>query len=289
MPPVLIATCADLPDGDEDAPALTAALAAHGVEARFAVWSDPSVDWTSAPVILRNTWDYHAALADFLAWTRSVPRLFNDADVIAWNTDKLYLRDLADAGVPTVPTVFAAPGEPVELPEGEFVVKPSVGAGSRGAGRFGAGTRDAAREHAAGLHAHGRTVLVQPFLAGVDTAGETALLYAAGEFSHAIRKGAMLTADSAHAVDGGSLFVPENITARDPDAAELAVGEQALAAVRERFGTPLYARVDLLPSAQGPVVTELELAEPSLFLGHADGAADRFAAAFASVASDGAA
>ncbi|MDW8478889.1 MAG: hypothetical protein RML12_02225 [Xanthomonadales bacterium] len=38
-----------------------------------------------------------------------------------------------------------------------------------------------------------------------------------------------------------------------------------------------YARVDLLPAAEGPLLLELELAEPSLFLGFARGAAARFA------------
>lgn len=280
MRPVLLATCADLPAGDEDAAALTEALARAGVEARWSVWDDPDVRWDDAPVVLRSTWDYHARLPQFLAWTASVPHLHNRAEIVAWNTDKRYLADLAAAGVPTVPSVFAAPGEQVTLPDSDFVVKPSVGAGSRGAGRFSPATAAAATAHAADLHAAGRTVLVQPFLHGVDTAGETALLYAGGRFSHAIRKGPMLTADTAHPVSGASLFVAENITPREPGDDELAVGARALAHVRERFGhDPLYARVDLLPTDGGPVVTELELVEPSWFLGYDERSADRFAAA----------
>jgi hypothetical protein len=42
---------------------------------------------------------------------------------------------------------------------------------------------------------------------------------------------------------------------------------------------PLYARVDLLPSPDGPVVVEVEITEPSLFLTYDEAAADRFAAA----------
>lgn len=282
---VLLATCADLPQGDPDDAHLTAALAAAGVTARWAVWSDPQQRWDEEVVVLRSTWDYHSRLEEFLIWARGVARLHNPAVVVAWNTDKTYLGELAAAGVPTVPSRFVAPGEQVELPaSGEFVIKPSVGAGSRGAGRFSAGSGAAAREHLAALHAAGRTAVVQPFLTGVDTAGETALLFAAGRFSHAIRKGPMLTADAAHPVAGASLFVPENITARQPGDDELAVGQRAVDFVRERFdGEPLYARVDLLPTEDGPVVTELELTEPSLFLGHDTEAARRFAAAIADV------
>ncbi len=54
-----------------------------------------------------------------------------------------------------------------------------------------------------------------------------------------------------------------------------------LAYLADRFGTPLYARVDLLPTADGPVIIELELTEPSLFLEHDSASADRFAAAIA--------
>jgi hypothetical protein len=160
-----------------------------------------------------------------------------------------------------------------------------VGAGSRGAGRFRPSALPAAHDHVAALHGAGRTVLVQPYLDGVDEAGETALVYFAGSFSHAVRKGAMLSADTAHEISATTgLFIEENITARAPSDAELAVGGQVIAYLQDRFRTtPLYARIDLLPGPGGPVVVEVELVEPSLFLTHADGAADRFAAVLASL------
>jgi glutathione synthase/RimK-type ligase-like ATP-grasp enzyme len=283
VPDVLLATCADLPSGDEDADALVAALAAHGVAAEWGVWTDDAVDWQRALTVLRSTWDYAGARDAFLSWTRRIARLANPYPVIAWNSDKTYLRDLERAGVPIVPTAWAAPGEAVQVPDaGEFVVKPSVGAGSRGAGRFTADAGGSALTHAARLHDAGRVVLVQPYLSGVDTQGETALVYVDGAFSHAVRKGAMLPEGVAHPVDGHELYVEERITPSEATDAELAVGARAVEFVAQRFGGPLlYARVDLLPSQTGPVVVELELTEPSLFLLHADGAADRFAGAIA--------
>ncbi len=267
---VLLATCVDLPEGDEDAGALLPALTDRGVAARWAAWTDPDVDWGAALVVLRSTWDYTRDRERFLQWVHGLPRVCNAADVVAWNTDKSYLGDLAGAGVPVVPSAFAAPGDTVVLPDAaQFVVKPSVGAGSRGVGRFTAERHAAAYDHAAGLHAAGRTALVQPYLDGVDTAGETALVYLDGRFSHAVRKGPMLQADAAHDVAGAALYIEENITAREPQPAERAVGDAVLAAVRDRFGADLlYTRVDLLPTADGPVVVELELTEPSLFLGY---------------------
>src|SRR5437879_5387399 len=101
---VIFATCAELPDGDEDAPFLDAALASVGVPARWQSWTDDDADWSAGLVVLRSTWDYAARRGEFLAWARSVPRLVNPYDLVEWNTDKAYLVELSDAGVPTVPT-----------------------------------------------------------------------------------------------------------------------------------------------------------------------------------------
>jgi hypothetical protein len=277
---VLLATCAAFPHGDEDAAILDAALAERAVDARWAAWTDPDVDWSAGLVVLRSTWDYTHNRSGYLNWVKDLPAVANPAPVVEWNSDKIYLADLVTAGVPTVRTTIAAPGQPIAPFDAEVVVKPSVGAGSRGVGRFTPDRAADAQRHAAGLQAAGRTVLVQPYLDAVDHAGETALIYFDGRFSHAIRKGPMLTAGAAHAVDGAALYVEELIEPREPQPAELAVGEAVLGYVRERFGSDqLYARVDLLPSPDGPVLVELELVEPSLFLAFSPGA--RAAADFA--------
>jgi hypothetical protein len=280
---VILATCAELPDGDEDAPFLDAALASVGVSARWQSWTDEGADWTAGLVVLRSTWDYATRRDEFLEWARSVPRLVNPYDLVAWNTDKTYLVELADCGVPTVPTECFTPGTKVHLSAArEIVIKPSVGAGSRGAGRFTPARITQAYEHAAALQAAGRTVIAQPYLDGVDAVGETALIYVDGEFSHAISKGPMLPAGITHPVEGWDLFVEERITSATASAAEREVGELAVAFLAKRGDVPLYTRVDLLPSPDGPLVGELEVTEPSLFLQFADGAADRFARAIAS-------
>ncbi len=121
--------------------------------------------------------------------------------MIRWNIDKHYLGALAAAGVPVVPTTFLEPG--ADVPRAieqfltavrcaEFVIKPAVGAGSRDARRHGAMALPAAISHAVRLLAAGRSVLVQPYLARVDAEGEAALIFFAGQFSHSIRKGALL-------------------------------------------------------------------------------------------------
>jgi glutathione synthase/RimK-type ligase-like ATP-grasp enzyme len=278
---VLLATCAALPDGDEDGPALSSALADLGVESQWCPWTS-SAEWNDTLVVIRSTWDYTDRRAEFLAWAGSVPRLANSVETLEWNSDKTYLRDLAAAGIAITPTEWLVPGLALEqLGYDEVVVKPSVGAGSRGAGRFRSAQAAAAREHVRALHDAGRTVLLQPYLAGVDDTGEAALVYLDGVFSHAVTKAAMLPPDFVHEADAAALFVEERITARTASVAERTVADAALSVVTDRFGCPLYARVDLLPAPGGPVVVEVEVTEPSLFLSYSPGAAGRFAAAIA--------
>jgi hypothetical protein len=284
VPVVDLVTCAALPGGDEDGPALTAALARRGITARWRVWNDPAVDWSAGTLaVIRSPWDYTQSLERFLAWARHVPRLVNPAEVVTWSADKVYLAELASEGVPVVPSAFVRPGTAADLPaDGEYVVKPSVGAGARGAARFAAGERSAGHRQVATLHERGFTALVQPYLHAIDTRGETALMYLDGQYSHAISKAALLPPATGHRAADRALYARRGVTDATASPAELAVGEQVLALLRRRFGADqLYARVDLLPGPDGPLLGELELAEPSLFLEHAAGAADRFAAAIA--------
>ncbi|WP_433614541.1 ATP-grasp domain-containing protein [Dactylosporangium sp. CA-139114] len=276
---VALVTCADLPDLDEDDRALIPALAARGIAAEPVAWDAAGADWAGYDLaIVRNTWDYAKRRAEFVAWARSVPRLANPAAVIEWSTDKRYLRELAAAGIPIVPTTWVEPGDAF-VPEGtgEIVIKPAVSAGSIDTGRYDLGSQAAlAAEQVRRLQADGRLVMIQPYLDAVDTAGETALLHFDGEFSHAIRKGAILTGPY---VEGDLLYQNENISPRTPSDEERALAARVLEALPVPAGELLYARVDLLPSPDGPVVIEVELAEPSLFFGHAEGSAERFAAA----------
>ncbi|MGW4499734.1 ATP-grasp domain-containing protein [Micromonospora sp. NPDC004336] len=284
-PRVALVTCAELPDLEADDRLVLDPLARRGVTAEPVVWDDPAVDWAGYDLaVLRSPWDYMARRDEFVAWAAAVPALANPADVVEWNTDKRYLAELSAAGVPTVPTAWVEPGERWQPPadSGEYVLKPSVSAGSRDTGRYDLADpehRELAVAHARRLAAAGRVTMVQPYLDAVDTAGETALLYLAGPdglaYSHAIRKGALLTGPDL-GVEG--LYRPEEIAPRAATLEQAAVARRALAAVPGGTERLLYARVDLIPGPDGTsILVELELTEPSLFLGYDDGAADRLA------------
>jgi hypothetical protein len=272
-PRVALVTCAELPVVGEDEPLLLYALRELGVDAEPAVWDDATIDWEGYDlVVIRSAWDYSTRRDEFVAWARSVPRLSNSADVVEWNTDKRYLRTVPRA----VSTTFVEPGDRWDPPPGEYVVKPTVSAGSRHTARYRPGEEASAREHVVALQAAGRTVMVQPYLSAVDAHGETALLFFDGEYSHAIRKGQML--QPGQAPTGEVIYLEEEISAREPDAAERDVADEVLRSLPWPRETLLYARVDLIPGADGsPRLVELELTEPSLFLSYSEGAPKRLA------------
>ena len=270
MTRVALATCAELPELDEDDAPLVAALAARDVEAVPAVWDDPAVDWTAFDlVVLRSTWDYAERRDAFLAWGRTLPHVANPVSVLEWNTDKeRYLTDLQTAGVPIVPTRFIERGDALDLPGGRFVVKPSISAGGRRSARFAPDEHDAAAGLVARIHDEGRVAMVQPLVDDVD---ETALVYIEGAFSHALRRRVPLPPRQERAV----LYLDEQLAPATAAPDELDIGAAAMACAP---GSLLYGRVDLI----GGMVLELELAEPSLYLAFGDGAVDRLARAVAS-------
>lgn len=288
MERVLLVTARASAGLDDDMTLLVDALSGEGTPTDVVCWDDPGVDWAdSSLVVVRSTWDYTTRRDEFLDWAHrvgSVARLEHPAGVLAWNTDKRYLAELPALGIGIVRSTFFDPGQEVDLPgEGEFVVKPSVSAGSRDTGRFSPGDGVAAHSLCEEIHRSGRTVLVQPYVATVDAHGETAMIYFGGEFSHSIRKGPLLALDAA---PSRALFAPETITAHQPSAHERRVGSAAISAlgrlsgVGESLRPPLYARVDLVADdAGGPLVLELEMCEPSVFLAFDPGAATRLARA----------
>lgn len=273
---------------DADMPPLLAAFAAAGAEAEIVDWDDSAVDWARFDAaLLRSAWDYAERLPEFLAWVEraaAVTRLVNPPAVVRWNADKHYLGELARKGLPVVATTYAEPGADASevLRQcralhacAELVVKPAVGAGSRDARRHERTATDEILAHLRPLLAAGRSMMLQPYLEGVDTHGETGLMFIAGRFSHAVRKGPLLPR-GAPATSG--LFAPEQISTRLPAKDELAAAQRILAALP--FGELLYGRVDMIRDEAGtPRLLELEITEPSMYFAYAPGSAERFAAA----------
>lgn len=245
---LLLATSRALPDLAPCDRPLVPALRALGLEPRVVAWDDPSVAWEAAELcVIRTCWDYHLRREAFLAWAAGVPRLLNPLPLVRWNSHKSYLRDLP---TPTIPTTWLMPGERWDPAGEEVVVKPAVSASAHGAYR----TREVVLAD--------REVLVQPYLPAVEQAGERALVFIEGGFTHAVRKAPVLAGRA------------ERVELVEASPAELALARRTLAVFPE---PPLYARVDLIDG----MVMELEVVEPSLYLTSSEEAAWRLAGAIA--------
>ena len=260
---------------DPDAELLLEALSDVGVDGSMCVWDDRAVNWNDFDLtVIRSTWDYTRDREGFLSWAGAIERLLNPFPIIEYSTDKHYLIDLERRSHRVVPSTFCDVGEEPAFPDGAFVVKPTVGAGSIDADKYTSADHGRALEHVAQLHATNRDAMIQPYVASIDDDGERALVFIDGTFSHAMTKGAMLTTP---ADDRDALFRREqmSVASAEPDAvafAEAVLGE-------DFFRGILYGRVDLVKMADGWAIMELELVEPSLFLAYDEDAPRRLAAA----------
>jgi hypothetical protein len=246
---------------------LVAAFAKRGVAARLGAWDDPAFDWSSAGLaLLRCPWNYYRCPEAFLAWTKRVPRLLNPPGIVAWNANKAYLRELEQRGVPVVPTEWIDSSRSLDAVlerRGwtEAVLKPVVSAGAWRTRRFRRGEAPQALLEEI-LSAGG--AMLQPYLPSVESHGERSLIYFGGALSHAVRRQPPL-ATGQHGA-----------TPTTAAADELELAGRTLATQPQL----LYARVDLARDLNDrPCLMELELIEPSFFLGSDPGAADRFVGA----------
>jgi glutathione synthase/RimK-type ligase-like ATP-grasp enzyme len=273
-----LVTCDKVPNLDRDDRLVATELANRGVSVAAAVWSDPDVDWSNSKTcVLRSTWDYHSRFDEFIEWLDRISPLttvWNPPELLRWNADKRYLRDLEAVGVRIVPTVWARRGEKFNLYEcceqhgfRDIVIKPARGAathdvllvpGDDCSLADGQGHLDRLlREHDG---------LVQPYLDSVMSYGERALVFFENRFSHAVIKKPF---DKVLAVRGSAIPVVD-VTL---DEIELAIKALTMAP-----GRPLYARVDLLRDSDGePCVSEVELIEPGLYFGACAQAVSTFA------------
>lgn len=240
-------------------------LRAAGHEVVPWVWTLPApADYDL--VVVRSPWDYHLHPTQWFAWLDglTVPCL-NPVEVLRSNSDKSYLLEL---GVPIVPTVMATRGMSLAAAMGEWkdvVIKPVVSASAHRTWRTGPGA-----EERFGAELALSDLLVQPFLPEVLETGEWSLIFLEREFSHAVLK-RPIEGDFRSQEEYGS-----RLQRLDPPDFVLSAARNVLARAP---GHLLYARVDGVVREGQFYLMELELVDPTLFLEHCPGAAERFAEA----------
>lgn len=256
-------------------------LEARGIGVDFVAWDDPEADWSSYELaVIRSSWDYTGRLEEFLAWADRVGpgRLRNVPDMVRWNTDKRYLAELDGGGLPVPPTALVAPGGAIPDLGGKIVVKPVSGAGARDTGVFDDSNRDEAEALIAKLGDQDEIAMIQPYIPWIDERGETAVLFFGGRFAYALRKKAFLPESGVAPLKPGTqvaagMFDEDLMSLAEATEAEIDLGAKTVAWLARRFAAmPLYARIDMVSSPEGePVLMEVEVTEPSLYLEKATG------------------
>lgn len=214
--------------------------------------------------LLGTAWDYTDHPAEFLAKLEQLQaagmQVCNPPAVVRWNADKHYLAELAEAGAPTIPTLWHDnPGEAEIVAAFDqfgcdrLVVKRRVGAGAVGQFSFTRG------DPALSGWQMGQAALIQPFLPAIQSEGELSLIFLGGAFSHALWKRAVAGDYRIQSLYGGT----EHAVIPAPQDRARA---EAVMAMLPFDQPPLYARIDMVRGLDGELaLIEAELIEPYLY------------------------
>ncbi|MBC6403730.1 MAG: hypothetical protein GDA39_09150 [Hyphomonadaceae bacterium] len=255
---------------EEEMSKLVPAFADNGMKLDEVRWREASGRAPDYDAMLPLfVWDYFegnaAAFCREMARTSQLTRLYNNLDVINWNSDKAYLDELAKLGAPVLETVTlervtrAGVAKAFEITNADkLVIKPQTGGGAWRQVLF---HKDDVFPDTSRLPP--AAALVQPFLPSVQDEGEYSFVYFGGQFSHACVKRPGAGDYRVQSIYGGT---EKTYT---PTAGERQSAEDILDVLDI---VPLYARVDLLRGPDGQLrLIELELIEPYLYLPHAEG------------------
>ncbi len=273
-------TWSGLPDGAESERLMLPHLAAASVETEIVDWRSTGCDFSKfGLIVLRSCWDYHLRGNEFTEWLRRTARgvsILNDPETVLWNLNKFYLREMPAMGIEIAPTVFVNGGSIAPSAWREIrnwkksVVKPAVSASAHKTWRFDGPALPEEDELKSKME--GEPFLIQQFIPEIEAYGEISFIYIDGAYSHAVLKRPAADDFRVQQEHGGSaeLF--------HCDSALLAQANE-IAATIAQVCESLYCRIDAVARNGKLVLMELELIEPELFLGLAEGAAERFAKA----------
>jgi hypothetical protein len=250
------------------------ALAGIDAEILDQPWSEPIAEDYDL-ILPLVAWGYHNSPNSFIgamtAMGAAERRVFNPPEIVSWNVDKRYLRDLAEAGIRIIPTLFTegVTDEDVARARADFgqkalVLKPAISAGAKNTVIWEGDRLADCRKGAADVEASPATppvgpAMIQPFMPSIRSEGEWSLLYFVGQFSHAVLK----TPKAGDFRSQPDYDAHLRVLTPPPEA--LALAQSAIDFIgRDRL---LYARVDMVRAADGGFcLMELELIEPDLYL-----------------------
>ena len=260
---------------------LKSALEAQGLSVDITYWDNTSYEWhKTKSVLFRTIWDYSERFDEFWEWlekAKNKTKLINSYELIKWNIDKHYLRDLKNNGIKVVPTYFADRENDICLKEitnlndwKHVVIKPAISASAFNTYKI---TNDEIEKNEKLFHELLQTqdMLVQPFFSTVSELGEASLMVFGGKFTHAILKKAR-AGDFRVQDDFGGTVHDYNPTQEEINFAEKVF--------QSCTTLPIYGRVDIIWDSNKHIyLSELEIIEPELWMRNMPESANKIAEA----------
>jgi glutathione synthase/RimK-type ligase-like ATP-grasp enzyme len=260
-------------------------LSQQGIEVHSVSWDSTLVEWKQFDkIILRSTWDYHLRIEEFNLWLESMQQqgnlLYNPGEVIQWNMNKVYLKELSEKGVLIPSTIWLRQFACVQLKEvltdrgwDKAVIKPTISASAYQTWLISPQTA-AEDQYQLDKMLESGEVMIQEFVKEIQTKGEWSLVFFNKQFSHAVLKQTKTNDFRVQSSYGGTA------TALAPPSFILREAKRIISLIDAPL---LYARIDGIEAAGNFILIEVELIEPSLFLSQAPGASQAFADAILAV------
>ena len=250
-------------------------------------WRQSDVNWSNFDlVVIRTPWDYQDEPERFMAVLEQIEAspavLENSIDIVRWNIDKIYLKELEQKGVLLVPTIWHERlGEEAlseaqlnamfaQVDSEQIVLKPRISANADNTFWL---KQDSAGAELAQLNTafSSRDFMAQPFMPAIIEEGEYSLFYFNGGYSHAILKTPKNQDFRVQEEHGGRLKTIE------PEQELVRCAKVCIEAIDQVHETPLYARLDFVRHGDTFALMEAELIEPSLYFNMDDSSPERFA------------
>ncbi|WP_025145626.1 RimK family alpha-L-glutamate ligase [Pedobacter jeongneungensis] len=243
-------------------------LAGKGLNIEKVIWNDQNVNWEDySHAILKSPWDYFDLIEDFYAWLNLLEakkvKLLNPIDVVKWNSNKLYLREIEATSLKITPSFFIQNQEKINLKDffkkfntHKLIVKPCISGGAKNTFKVTADNVEEVNQKLDQL-IQNEDFIVQPFLPEILESGEWSFIFFNGVYSHSLIKQAKPGDFRVQPAHGGTVHPQQ------PGKELIATAQQYVTLFAKNC---LYARVDGTFVNGEFLLMELELIEPFLFL-----------------------
>lgn len=247
---------------------LVAPLKKRGWSVTEVSWRNKHTDWNQFDVVLiRSPWDYQKDPEAFLNVLQQIEDsdavLENSLDLVKWNIEKTYLRDLEQKGVDIVPSLWFGgfhddlfPAIFNRLDSDEIVIKPTISANADDTFRIQYSGYSDYRQQLKSVFKN-RPFLVQPFMDCIIGEGEFSVFFFGDTYSHTILKTPKNNDFRVQEEHGGQLKTVEI----EPHL--LKTSQHMRDTIQPE---PLYTRADYVRTSDNTfALMEVELIEPSLY------------------------